>query len=511
MTGHKTFTVCAWVIAGAALLHYAFYQIGYAINSDNALMIEYAKRWLAGGIYGVDVFDPNPPASFLIYIPAVFLSKFMPVWHALTFYTSAAVMASSLAVWVLLKNCNIGEGGRQVVTIAYVLGNLVLTNIFYGERDHLIFLALMPLCLLQFGMLNGHHVSGWLKYPVLLAGAIAIAVKPHYALMPAIMILGRVWRRRALGGIWEADTKIFLSIAVLYSALLAMIFPEYIYDVLPVASLVYVPDIDATRLAVNVMVMFVAALAWLLYATGTASQGPRQFTNFLMVFSVSLTLAALAQLKGYYYHAIPQFILIFVTVVYLLYQLCLSLQKTMPYAVAGAVIGCVLISYLFMPPAKSYLTHDSFKATNINRIFEGCEKPCSAFIFDEYPDIAVMASIYNSSVFASRFPSYWFLPEIFAAEGAAREKFQAMVADDIERYKPDVLAIVRTEIEAPDRTTSPFDFIEFFSMNSDFKRQIQKYEKTGILVIDRADYHRGTTLGVKNKETFDLYRLKKID
>lgn len=501
----------SWALAAACLLHYAFYQFGYAINSDNALMIEYARRWLAGGTYGVDVFDPNPPASFLIYIPAVFLSKVMPVWHALTLYASIGVLASSLAVWSLLKGCNIDEGGRRIVTFAYVFGNIFLANIFYGERDHLIFLALMPLCLLQYAMMQGDQTKGWLKYVVLTAGVIGLAVKPHYALMPLLLIACRVVRERSIWAVWGADSKAFISGAILYAVILVTLFPEFIQDVLPVASMVYAPDIDVSRLAVNVMITFVAGLAWLVYSTGNAATGPRKFTNFLMVFSVCLTIAALAQLKGYYYHAIPQFITIFIMAAYMLYQLCAGIKKLENYARLLPVLGIIGLSYIVMPPAKTYPTHDSFKTTGINTIFADCPQPCSVFIFDEYPDISVMASVYNDSIFASRFPSYWFLPEIYAEEGPARDKYQAMVAEDMIRYQPDILALVRTEIGLPDKTAVPFDFIEFFSMNPVFAKQIMSYEKAGTFIMDRAEYHRGTTLGSQNRETFDLYRLKKTD
>lgn len=507
----RAISVTAWIVAFAALLHYAFYQLGYAVNADNALMIEYAKRWLAGGTYGIDVFDPNPPASFLIYIPAVLLSKIMSVWVALTLYTSVLLTLSSAAVWLLLKGCKIDEGGRRVITFAYVLGNIFLANVFYGERDHLIFLGVVPLCLLQYAMLQGCRTSGCLKYPVLIAGVVAIAVKPHFALMPVLMIGYRIFKSRNLNAVWEVDTKALIIGGVVYAAILAIFFPEFIRDVLPAASMIYAPDLDEARLAVNMTVTFVAGLAWLVYSTGNSEKVDRQFTNFLMIFSFCLTLSALAQLKGFYYHALPQFIMIFIMAAYMLYQFCKGIEKVAPYAVSLSVIGLVAISYAVMPPAPSFPTHDTFKESKIKNIFSDCPQPCSVFIFDEYPDIAVMASVYNESTFASRFPSYWFLPEIYAEEGLARDKYQAMVAEDLIRHKPDILALIRTEIELPDKTTVPFDYIEFFSGNMDFAQEIKKYEKTGTFEMDRADYHRGTTMGAQDKETFDLYRRRGVD
>ena len=59
------------LIAAAAVLQQA---IGH-LNGDDSWFLTFAEKYLGGAVPYVDIFDPNPPAAFLAYVPAVALGR----------------------------------------------------------------------------------------------------------------------------------------------------------------------------------------------------------------------------------------------------------------------------------------------------------------------------------------------------------------------------------------------------------------------------------------------------
>ena len=146
---------------------------------------------------------------------------------------------------------------------------------------------------------------------------------------------------------------------------------------------------------------------------------------------------------------------------------------------------------------------------------EKCPKPCTFFAF--HGDIEIMnpTAAYMGYNHGSRFPVFWFLPQVLATleDNKAREnglslmdKYTQMVAEDLEYYKPDILLIAQ---DIPVAYLTTFNFISFFAHNEHVKRELEEhYEKDGILEFDRAQYFSGTTLEYSYTLTFQIYRRK---
>jgi hypothetical protein len=59
----------ALVVVAAALQSYGH------LDGDDSWFITFAEKYLDGARPCVDVSDPNPPAAFLVYVPAVYLAR----------------------------------------------------------------------------------------------------------------------------------------------------------------------------------------------------------------------------------------------------------------------------------------------------------------------------------------------------------------------------------------------------------------------------------------------------
>ena len=133
---------CAALLAGCALIWLTM-LFTYSINADNAVLTEFARRMLAGGSYGIDYIDTNPPYNIFLYVPVVLLSYIgIPVYHGIIIFTLALLALSCWLSWRILKAFEfISQEERIVFLGAFVLSAIAMGHIAFGERDQMTLLA----------------------------------------------------------------------------------------------------------------------------------------------------------------------------------------------------------------------------------------------------------------------------------------------------------------------------------------------------------------------------------
>ena len=71
---------------------------------------------------------------------------------------------------------------------------------FFAERDAFVVWGLLPFLLAQLALLRrASRCRAGLAWPVLAIGAACILIKPHYLLLPGLMIGWRWLKRRRIG------------------------------------------------------------------------------------------------------------------------------------------------------------------------------------------------------------------------------------------------------------------------------------------------------------------------
>ncbi len=239
-------TFAAWASATTSIIVTGtMCHVGSYPNTDIAWLLTVGEHVLDGAVPYRDIIETNPPASVLLYLPAVLAGRATGIEpQTVVMLLTGLACAASLALC-----CAVLRGARQVpepvcgpllVAVAALL--MLLPSGSFGQREHFILLATLPLlCVVAVRQQACPRVSLPLS---LLAGAgagLAISIKAFYALGligPAVLL----WRRtgwRGLAAAWELWLTGFVAASLMAAQLL--MFPSFTHDVLPLLTRVYLP------------------------------------------------------------------------------------------------------------------------------------------------------------------------------------------------------------------------------------------------------------------------------
>jgi hypothetical protein len=293
------------LIIGAAVIQ----QAAGHLNGDDSWFLTFAEKYHDGLVPYVDISDPNPPAAFLAYLPAVLLGRAFAVRPEFVLATLTFVLAcaSILFTGAILRGANLfrpAERWCALATAAYVL--LFVPAFCFAEREHLALLAMLPFVAVGAARASGANVS---RAEALLAGlgcGLACTFKPYFLLPAACVVLCGAINRRRPGLLLAPEIFAAGAVVLTYVAVILAVFPAYVSVGLPLVMNVYAPlkdslaNIIATPLFLANFVILAALLPFLLRFRRSE---PR--TLVLAAASAGFLLTFLVQGKGWMNHAYP--------------------------------------------------------------------------------------------------------------------------------------------------------------------------------------------------------------
>lgn len=283
------------------------------LNCDVSWLLTLGERVLAGARPYIDFSEPNPPASILIYLPAILIGRLFgfPPELAVTLLIFAGVF---LCLWLCSRMLSGSELFRpqdwpNLAALCCVL-LLILPGDAFAQREHIALLALMPMLCVYVLRARGSPVESTVAVLVGVGGGIAIAIKPYFAfaLILPLAYVGWCRRRRGQGMLPLIFVPEHLAVAVVlaaYAGVIVALFSDYFRVMLPIVLAVYAPSragifvvLGGTSLALIAMSTFLSR------AVGATEFGDPVIRIFtLAVFGFAL--AMLAQAKGWQYHSYP--------------------------------------------------------------------------------------------------------------------------------------------------------------------------------------------------------------
>jgi hypothetical protein len=507
----RTVTFCLFTLF---LLPWAWFQMPASINGDTAWLIEAAQRLLNGGTVSHDFFEVNPPLSYVSLLPAVLIGKILhlsPVFAVYGYIVALIAFAAALISSILKRWEFLEDDDRLALIGGFLAGATIIPSVSFAEREQVLFLGLVPLALVQLSLTWGYGLPKKLQWGVLVFGAVCVLLKPHFGIIPLALLIHRaVVQRRLFSLVWDADS-ICLSLGVsAYFAFSFLFFPDYFSIVLPQALEAYLPVRNFGTIA-SELVMNGITFAVFLGIEAAFSPLKDRKKSFLMMLFIGALLCLIpyaVQMKGFYYHLIPAMGLFMCALAFSAQSYVRQYVTRPRLAVLILAMGLpIALAMMVKPPITTYPTHSDYKSAPLTQALEkNCAKPCSFFMFHDSIEVVHQTALYADAFHASRFASFWFLPSLLLShDDAMKTRFSGYLSEDLERYHPSVLFILK---DVRIIGNEPFDFVDYFSQDKRVADVFAAYEKTETIQVARDDYFRGTALKTNMIWTYDVYRLK---
>lgn len=505
-----------WALILCGLAPALFYHFVHSINYDIAWLAIAAQRLMAGGTMLKDAFETNPPLSLIFMMPPAALAALTPllVYFCTTLYSTLIIAASIWAVRGLLRRLDfLNDGDVFIISAAYLVAMIVFPTIDYGERDHLVFAGLFPFLLWQITITFKKPVPPPLSWPVAVCGVILVLIKPHFGLLPTLMLIHRaVYQRRLFTIMCDYDFAALATGVLVYIGVILAFFPDYPHEVLPAALSLYI----AGRESLTEQTLFYAGMIGVFGFTymflPTRDKARHRFTLFLFAVALLCLVPYYVQGKNYWYQLVPALVTsfmafwMFIRTIFTAYLP--AVEKILLNLFAAGIIGT---AYFFMPLNTLFPTHGDIKNLPLTQRVANCAEPCSFFIFNNNVGIIHPTAVYAHRTHASRFPALWFLPGILdrLEDGtpdaeALRNRYTAMVGEDFARYKPRLVFIGQFHLRK-DGSGPAFDFPAFFSSNPTFAAAWKAYRHTGSITLTTREYYDGTAMANDEPQVFEIY------
>ena len=501
------------IILIAGLLPWFALHIQLSLNGDIVWLITAAERMLAGLSMTENYYEVNPPLSILYNLPPVILGKILPfpIHYVIVFYFLALI---ALAGWVSYKITSlwdfISRDERFIILAGFLIANTVIVTVSIGERDQIVILGLLPFMLAQIGMTWGYKQNNVLFWAVMILGTIAVLIKPHFGLLPTLLLIHRMIVQKRFFSIMRDADFLALAIGTLsYVGIIIIFFQDFVHDVLPGVIDLYLPNKSPEYAIPQLMWhVFLFAVFLGLEAAFTPLEGQRKKLLVLLYAGALLALIPFAvQMKAYYYHLIPAIALFYCAFGMSVYSYTSIYLKRFKHVGALALIILFAMAYTNRPLMLEFPKHDDYSTFELTKEIQKCEEPCEVFMFNDNIEVMHPTFFYMGKENASRFPSLWFIPQLVKNPDKPgfeeyRVSFGDMLGEDLKNYDPKMLLIgqywVIDEVEK-------FDYADFFSVSSVFKEQWKRYKKDRTITVNRKPYFAGTELGVDYPLTYDVY------
>lgn len=503
-----------WLLIGFLLLPWIYIQSNTSVNSDVAWLSICAERIIDGGTFFSDCYDTNPPLSTFLYIPFIWLSQITGIaaYHILFWGTLTTIgLGTFLTYRILAFMPSLSVNERLIICVTYLFTLTIIPTIYFAERDHFLAMMILPFIVLQFCISDRKKTPALLSYTILLFGSMTLLLKPHYGLIPLIIFVHRMISQRRIFIVFDKDFLTLTLLTAFYISSVILFYPDFISFMLP--------DILSTYAGYNnIAGTYRSSLPYgaLIIFTGLLTLRARgNFGKFVKLWWVCAVLGLccyVIQMKGFTYHRLPLYSLIFPLLSALIAHAVIHVAKK-PDNKGIAVLALFMIaalSYTASPLRPDYATHSAYINNEITQyIDEQCTEPCAFYITHNNMDIVSQIGFYSPHTYATRFPSFWFMTaNAHLSDQEILNKttqYGQYIAEDLDRYTPSLLLIL-AKTEDQGEFTNDMDVAQIFAVSDEFKSALSNYDKIDRLTVDRAYFYKDTPYDFPYELTWDVYK-----
>ena len=473
------------VIATGAVILFMGIFWNWPVNHDTAWYLVATRKMLEGAKLYVDIIEVNPPLTFYLTIPAIWIADFLSISDSNGQYIFFALLYFTSLLWsgaILRSTTDLSPLRRNLfffaMAVVYLLGAADQT----AQREHLLVIFLSPWLI--------WNLSPSAKSPSLTSSAFAaigICIKPFFLVFPLTFLLRDMWRTRSLAPVLFTRYLVMLAIGVCYLTFVVMWHPEYLNEIVPIAKLVYGAYKNTVILALSGSIQpLLLGLAIMLPLVWNRSDVG---TTFALAAMAGLAIFVV-QSTGFSYQLIP-----FITYSLLVgaWLLVNSAPATLGTVLSGLASALLLMGLYEMGKYKSTSTDEVIRVAQkvgpITSIMTG------SFQLDPGAPVALRLGV----DWVSRYPANWLYPgavhqleatdcntqiDLCAQLQAIADRNRNDNLEDIIRYMPDLIVSDRAVMGHSD---NPFTWMTFMKGDPRFVELMKNY--TLVHKTERMDYY----------------------
>lgn len=290
----------------AAILFFTTFYLASPTKDDISSLLVIGNALLDGQRLYLDILEPNPPMSVLIYVPAILVERATDLRAEIWVIFETLLVA---LVTLQLTSVMLAQGGlpprREWFLTAGVFAVIILPLGAFGQRDHLAVMTAMPL-IAALAVPKPSQLSRSSRITAGLLAGLTMCIKPQFAFAFALPALGSALRDQRTARVFQLEVWIAAAVVLGFWSIVYFVFPDFFRVMLPIITELYRPlHLDRIAMLSPVQPAGLMLLAIFLILRPLGRQAFGRWPMALTLAIAGFLGAFLEQAKGWPYHIYP--------------------------------------------------------------------------------------------------------------------------------------------------------------------------------------------------------------
>lgn len=476
-SGPPSAPMCRWPEVLVLLAVGAMWSVfcGMPVSHDVVWQMWIARQMLRGAKLYRDIVEVNPPLWYWLAMPAQFWASRLG-WSANAAIVSITFVYMAVALTLTGKLLDPMPAPRRAMVLASAfLAVAVVPLAAFEQREHLALIGTIPYLTLVTRRADGRSTSTVLAIVVALVAAPAFALKHYFVLVPALLEIWLMARRRRTSTPLRPEVITLFAAATAYAVAVVLITPTFFSTIVPLLVLAYSGmKAPFSALLGNPMIpMWLLSVVLLSWFHRKAEPLPTAAGIAACAFAMSYFI----QQKGWWYHSVP----VSGALVFALGSLVASPAKGRIDRVrttAAAITMAIPLAFaVWIGP------YHNANATVVDALLSDTEPGQSVLVLTAHPSHAWPMIDERGYIWPSRYYAFWMVDAInrqIKEKGGLSPDMKAL-ADlirrqtvvDVDCHPPQLILVddFRHSLAAN------FDILRFFGENAGFAAIFQHYRR----------------------------------
>jgi len=227
----------------AVLAFAALFQPGRHLPPDVSWLITLCEKTLDGQRPYIDFIEVNPPASILLYLPAVSVARLIGVKSEIivSVFCFLAIGASLTLCAKALHNRGFFERVEAFSLTGAAVALAVLPADNFAQREHFAIIAGLPCLAVLIARTNGLAVGAGVRILGGIGAGVMACIKPHFALIVLAPLPFFIWRNGWRALLASFELCLAAVVCAIYIGIVYVFFPSFIHEIVPLVVAVYIP------------------------------------------------------------------------------------------------------------------------------------------------------------------------------------------------------------------------------------------------------------------------------